>query len=447
MRERRAVTDAALAAVGESQPERFLVARAERLLERSENFPPRLPRLPVVFVVLAALVVGLMSNLVGGRRIQLLWNPVLALVAWSLLVYLLLVVRKLRARRSEPARAVGMAALLAGQSERVRERVARRLSREQEGSGSRLFASASSAFLEAWTRASAALRLARASYLLHLGAALVALGALCGMYVRGLVVEYRATWESTFLGESAQRRVLSTLLAPALAIRGEELPNLADIEAPADGPAAPWLHRYAWTVVLFVLLPRGVLAALDARRARRLAANVIIDGGQPYFRRLLAPARGEASVAFVLPYARALTGGAGDRLADLLADHLGARASVRTLAPLEYGAEMEELPRDGDGARRTLVLVFPLGQPPESEVHGRLLHELRESLAEGDELVVLVDATGYRERLGSQAEDRVAERQQSWDRVLRAEKFQAVHLDLGALDADEALTRLTELAS
>ena len=63
----------------------------------------------------------------------------------------------------------------------------------------------------------APLATARIALCLHAAAATLALGLMGGMYLRGLVLDYRAGWQSTFLQADTVQAVLSTALAPATA--------------------------------------------------------------------------------------------------------------------------------------------------------------------------------------------------------------------------------------
>jgi hypothetical protein len=77
------------------------------------------------------------------------------------------------------------------------------------------------------------------------------------------------------------------------------------------------------------------------------------------------------------------------------------------------------------------VLCFALAQTPESEVHARLVSEL--GLARpGEPALVIVDGTGYRERLGggALASARAEEHRRNWDRVLRATGQEPLHVEL-----------------
>ena len=82
-----------------------------------------------------------------------------------------------------------------------------------------------------WLERSAPLVAARAGRVLHLAAAMLALGAIAGLFVRGLAFEYRAGWESTFLGAPAVHAILSFVLGPAARLTGIALPGVTELEA------------------------------------------------------------------------------------------------------------------------------------------------------------------------------------------------------------------------
>ncbi len=128
-----------------------------------------------------------------------------------------------------------------------------------------------------------AIALARGTTVMHWAAAALALGALLAMYWRGLVFDYQAQWQSTFLSTSSAHSLISTVLAPAAWLGsffgGLALPDLASFEqlrAPAMNAghvgenAGRWIHWYAITVFLVVLLPRCLLALWANRQATAL---------------------------------------------------------------------------------------------------------------------------------------------------------------------------------
>ncbi len=124
-----------------------------------------------------------------------------------------------------------------------------------------------------------AIALARGTTVMHWAAAALALGALLAMYWRGLVFDYQALWQSTFLSVNSAHQLVRTVLAPAVWLShiafGSVFPDLASFEqlrAPASQGenAGRWIHWYAITVFLVVLLPRCLLALWANRQAQKL---------------------------------------------------------------------------------------------------------------------------------------------------------------------------------
>lgn len=471
-RDERTRADLDARASGGGDPARTLVARAGILARLLVARVPalraalRAPRFPVGVapaLILVAGLLGVLSNVLGPeRRINILFLPLLAVFWWNLAVYVALAA-------SAGARALGMSLLGHRQEDPAGEERSRglltwmaerpwRRAAGATGETAAIVSSGLGAYARAWRRATAPLWGARVRLLLHLGAAALAAGMLLGMYLRGVVFEYRATWESTFLGARELHGLLATILGPAAAVLGRPLPDaeaLALIRAPLAGDAALWIHLYAGTTGLFVIAPRTVLALLAARRARRLAADLPVDIGTPYFRRLLAADLGETTRVEAIPYSLRVDAGGAATLTRALHDLAGHHARVRIHAAVEYGADPEELLREAAGpppdgpavAERWMVVAFGLAQSPEPEVHGEYIRRLRGWVAQAPaarRLLVMVDASGFRRRLaasGVEAE-RAEERRRAWDRMLRGVGLQAVHLDLAEGANGEDVTHL-----
>ncbi|MEO6292591.1 MAG: DUF2868 domain-containing protein, partial [Burkholderiaceae bacterium] len=122
--------------------------------------------------------------------------------------------------------------------------------------------------------------LARGTTVMHCGAAAMAAGALASMYWRGLVFDYQALWQSTFLSVAAVHQIISVVLGPASWISGLALPDvtaLAQLRYPGSvgENAGRWMHWYAITVFLVVLLPRGLLALWSHRQAQGFIKPVL----------------------------------------------------------------------------------------------------------------------------------------------------------------------------
>jgi hypothetical protein len=267
-----ATREAAALVGGQATPDAFVTTRARlalgRLLPRDkagQRFLAR--RLWHPAWVLLAMALGLITGLLVDQlgpplRVNLLAPAVWAVVGWNALVYALLLV---------PRRASAWPQTLL------------------EGLGQGWGPRAEGAGLT-WLRHAAPLTGQRALLLMHAAAAALALGLMAGLYLRGLVLDYRAGWQSTFLSPGAVQALLNALLAPASAVTGVPVADVAALQllpgAPATASAAPWIHLYAATLGLFVVLPRLLLAAWAAGRARRLSVQFPLPLDLPGLRSL-----------------------------------------------------------------------------------------------------------------------------------------------------------------
>jgi hypothetical protein len=181
------------------------------------------------------------------------------------------------------------------------------------------------------------------------------------------------------------------------------------------------------TIAMVVLAPRAALALLEGLNAARLARWLPVGVDDAYARRGLHSGRGAATLVEVVYYACAPETALRERLHARLQDEAGARAVVRDGARLAYGDDAERIALPDGHAGGRLVVVFALAQTPEAEVHGEFLERLRARLDRaGWELAVVLEAAGYRQRVGS--EERVRERRATWDRLLRDLDLPAVEL-------------------
>ena len=437
--------------------ERFLVGRARALLETLEAQVTMLPRLAravrlrlaPLWVVLPALLFGLGANLLGPeKRINVIANPLSGLLLWNLVVYGLILLSTLRgllpgsAREARVRPSLGLATRLASWSVHV----GRWRAEKEKGHRFAVMAHGTERFLELWTRTARPLLSTRLALAFHSGAAVAVVGAMVGMYVRGLVFEYQASWESTFLHAEQVRGLLGTVLGPASAVSGIALPDVAAIGSGGAENAAEWIHLYAVTTLLFVILPRTLLTLTAAFRIRSLASALAVPTDAAYFHRLLAAEGGQEVHATVLPYSYALSATRADRLKSLLHDILGARARITIDRPTGYGelpGELED-PDAGPAPTDGRILLFNLSQTPESEVHGELVEKLKRRAQRGGFALVLADGSAWRERAGRAPafEERLAEHRRTWDRVVRDAGLRMVHLELDDAPTDDLVERL-----
>jgi hypothetical protein len=281
---------------------------------------------------------------------------------------------------------------------------------------------------------------------MHLAAMVLALGMVAGMYGRGLVYEYRATWESTFLDARQAHGLLDTLLGPAgrlLSIPVPGLDEVAAMRAPGDGDAAPWIHLYAATTLMIVVLPRGLLVLVEALRAGRLRRQVPVEISGAYFRRVLALGRGEHQRVEVVPYSVEAPPRLLEVLQTALLDLFGSRSTVHRHPVVEYGGDVPAGAGvglgDEEGLETSCAVLFNLAQTPEAEVHGRFVEQARRRLAGRGPVLAVVDQSRYRSKLEgtADAEERLKLRRRAWDRVLNDARARTAHVDLVSMTADE----------
>lgn len=430
-------TRAAGEIVGEgAAAERFLARRAHLVLERLAERRSRIPRAVAGLrwrpwvgagLIAAAFIFGAIVDGIGSAaRIDLLAPPVFGLVAWNLAVYVLLGIATLRTRGPRTGalrRALTRAAGRVSGGEAVRANAV-----------SGVEAAIVAMLARQWAALAAPLYAARAARILHVAAAALAAGVVAGLYVRGLAFEYRATWESTFLGPAAVHALVATVLAPGALVTGLAVPDVAHIaalRAPASENAALWLHLLAATVAVVVIVPRLLLAAVAGIVERRRAARFAVTLDAPYFRRLLRGYRGGSARVDVVPYSYTLAPAAQEGLRAVVGRAFDGDA-VLTLAPaVAYGDEDRARGRSDDAA--ALLPLFNLAATPEPEAHGRFAAVLAPHDDGGAAAVALVDESAWRARWGA-ADARLEERRAAWRAVLAPCGIAPLFVDLAAPD-------------
>lgn len=353
---------------------------AQRLGERDERLAAFLEAAPwstgwVLLTGALGLVLGVVTDRLGGQQLNLLALPLWGLLGLQLLAYLALLALALRGRRlgdTPPWRLTH-----------------RLLAPRGRGRAAQVRAH--------WWRLSLPLQAARVALLWHVGLLGLNLGLIAGLYLRALGLEVLIGWESTYLDAGQVQRLADLLLAPAAALTGLPVPDVGPLRhGGLQGPqalAATWLHLLAATVAL-VTLPRLLLALHAGLRSWRLArALPLAVGSGPADLRLLVidPQRRLAG---------SLLGETGEQLASPEGDRLwltqaaappvappvawSARALARldlspapaAAAPYDARVTAEQLPAVAPGwpaQRRQLRALEPLWSPDHRAAWQRLL--------------------------------------------------------------------------
>jgi hypothetical protein len=441
---------------GGTNAEAFIARRARHAVQR---LAPREPAAAkwlarrlwharwVTWAALVGLMLGLLVDSIGAsQRINLLAPPLWAVLLWNAVVYALLLghgLAHLLLRKTRPGGLVRLTQRLL--------RIGRNLPAGAPlGLSAPASARAMQAFASLWLRCSAPLAGVRAVTLLHAASAALALGLIAGLYVRGLVLDYRAAWESTFLSAGTAHAILAVVLAPAVALSGIALPDAAAFEAlrtahgssASGAPAAPWIHLLALTLALFVVLPRSALALWGALRAYWLARHVALPLDEPYFERLVRQLRGDVPRVFVLPYATAPGAQAALGLRAVLAPALEDGLQIQIAPTLAYGAEDEPGHASMPPAGTTLaVALFDLTATPQAENQGRFAQQL----AAVATTIVLIDEAAFTRRFGADSA-RLAQRRDAWRVFAESLGTLPVFADLDAPDL-AAASRAVQLAT
>ena len=385
----------------------FLYQRAEQLLKRLSARHKLFGRvahghsglwgaswlLPV-----AALLAGAMAERFSDpHRVDVLSMPLLGVIAWNFLAYLLLL-----AWAQLPSRKAGLRRGLANRMALGGSHLPRRLPAALAGGVLQ--------FMVDWARLGARLNMARIARILHWSAAAFAIGAVLSLYARGIISRYAAGWESTFLDPAQVHRLLSLLFAPAERVFGlqaftlDEVRQLQNWNDARPGNGARWVHLYAASLLLYVVLPRIVLGAIAALQAAWLRQRFPLELDQPYYQQLSAAAGGEPGTLRVLPYSLTVDEARGRGLEALAQEMLGEQARVRLLPPAAYGSEAPPLePAEGV----TNAVLFGIAATPEQENHGAFLA----ALGRGRRLLALLDQSALAARTDAV---RLRERVELW---------------------------------
>ncbi len=420
----------------------FLEKRADSLLVRlAARFPEaarwtqtvtsnhRLGLLTLVLGLVAA-VIGFLTNELGpDKRINILSFPLLGIIGWSLLVYIREIVLFFRSREklfrdSWVDWLIGMMQPPQSSHDTIEK--------EEE----KTLAGGQSIFEKRWRQINAPVIGARLKSLLHATALILAASAIAGMYVKGLANEYTAVWESTFFETSEQLRpVLQTVLGPATAISGDSIPSVEELDTirmtkgveVAGQNAARWIHWYAITIGIFVLIPRFLFALIWRIKAGTLARTLPFrDISSRYYEHLLAISTGHSIDVHIVPYGLD-PADAKKRLAiRALEEQFEKPLKVTWNPSVPFGEEDKFTLTDApDGA--TLVPFYSLSSTPEKETHFAIYQTLS-GLTPNPLKWALIDPESYDEKLTflPDAEKRRLGREAAWNQLFETGNLELI---------------------
>lgn len=404
---------ASQAMAGQTDAAKFLVGRAKLIEEKIGGHAPVAFEVPSWLkwcVWGAAFILGWCLAALGQEReINLLALPLIAILVWNALIMSLSLFHGMRHMNGNVP-----SPLMEKLMMRV---VGRRDANENQPAALR--------FRElAWPVMTRRMSFRLRTWL-HLGAALLAIGGVSGMFARGWSREYRAVWESTLLDENSTRVFFNALFAPASRITGiaiplDQLPGMrrrSEVAAVKSGDALPWIKLYAVTLGLFVILPRVMLAGLERIRAGRVVSMTLRSADwKSYVGNLRASIEGNGAPACVLVHGLVIDDAARDRW------RRQAHSQWRDVGSIEshgipVGGEAEFVASWKPLSSRQM-LVFNLSVTPEAEVQRALVESLLAKTS-GSLLLALDDTEMKKRSAGfSDAAQRLTVRMDLWKRMM-----------------------------
>ncbi|MEM9479978.1 MAG: DUF2868 domain-containing protein [Verrucomicrobiota bacterium] len=387
-------------------------------------------------IVVAALLVGFATNKLGTERaVNVIAFPLLGLIAWNIIVYLFLLARTLM-----KGSGFSVITLIVGFIKRHADKLA---GENQQAT------SADSRILHRFAQSWGKLRLPVAAKSLqgwfHISAAVFAIGVVAGMYWQGLAREYKASLESTFQTEPETiHRFFEILFTPATLLSGLSAPTMEDVQlaAEANGPAAKWIHLYAVTAALVIVVPRLLLAVCSRFAANKLHKSTDIRAlFSGYFPSLVSPDEGEALVALAVPHRIKLEGRQKERLREAAIARWGGRVFVDFADAVEYGSEEDWPESKIESDPSVFVVVMNFSSTPEEDSQGILIDRVKNLIHEDhreSELVVLLDKSAFTARMNGldEADQRAEQRARAWERVLEKHRIRFAILGDGTIEND-----------
>ncbi|HXS20928.1 MAG TPA: DUF2868 domain-containing protein [Steroidobacteraceae bacterium] len=283
--------------------ERLLARRANALLTRLRVRSPGVDRILAAaagptgldrLLLLLGFALGVAIAFADGGRIDIFAYPLIGLVIWNLVVYLVLIIRMFRSaeqarRTAGSATARELATVrrdgflrrwLAGlYANRVRARIDALIT-HSIGFNAPL-APGLRRFGAEWWELGRPLFWERSRRILHLAAILAAVGLMAGYGLRGLIFRQVAGWGTTVFGPASAHSALVTLYGAASAFSGIGIPSAHDVQAlawtgPASGggSAGPWVYLIGCTALIYIVLPRLIAVIVTTLSLWRQSATL-----------------------------------------------------------------------------------------------------------------------------------------------------------------------------
>ena len=319
-------------------------------------------------LLLVSFLIGLGSNYLGsGPRVNILLNPLMILLAWNFAIYLVLLFKGTIFRKYTLPPA-NMAFQLVTFGRVIKNKF--NLLFPKKSKKAPLLRNARIYFIRLWLQQANALSAARLSLILHGMAIALTCGVVTGLYLRGLFQEYQFAWFSTF-DKSIVMSLGKAIFAPVLFLIQGNMPK--------ENMGASWIHLFAASAVLYILLPRFFLLFQTKLKIKKLTRSVELDLTLPYFNKWrLDPVNLDLySYSYSLDDKNLL-------LLNEALERVYGHQDKLIVENIQWGGD---LPKSLN-QERIPVFCFNAAQTPENEIHGEFLNRILHRL---NSCIVIVD--------------------------------------------------------
>ncbi len=306
----------------------LIQARADYLYNELPDILKKIPhslhlsRSWIVMLGIGVCLLGIGSNYLGpGETVHIIYNPVVLLMLWNIGVFAIFLFRhffiKKTPQHSPPSYSpeplpetlphdaeINPLSIDPGHTSSLYSRVIRKIwfSFHQYISRKKQHIKKASSSLkithryrEHWWAMYQYVFISRCTQIMHMLAVCLIMGALAGIYMRGLFYEYNVVWKSTFIHDPHDIALILNIMfgLPSQLMYGDFIQtiSISSLIHPHGAAAAPWIHLFAISAFMYVIPERFLLVLLESGRLKSLAGKVTIHPGEHYYVRCAALAR------------------------------------------------------------------------------------------------------------------------------------------------------------
>jgi len=307
------VSSANISAIGAKNDFEFIAKRASylfNLLPDSIKYISAIERFPgnwLKFILLISFVSGLLSNYLGPvKLIHVVYNPLTILLVWNILVYLFLVLKSFwqisipdiwknnlsnnsipeDKEEKEKAKSISSNFILDWMIGGIYKGIVQLKSRFVDNNTRvTIVKKIIPAFWLSYKEVAGKSLILRFKSVMNISAIGLLIGALVGVYFRGLFFNYNMIWQSTFVSEPETIRAILNILfgTASIILEGNWISpeTVQTLLEPGGTPAGPWIHKMALTTLLIIFIPRAIIALIYNMLAGKSVKP--LDINKPYF--------------------------------------------------------------------------------------------------------------------------------------------------------------------